>query len=88
MACGVPALVSDAVGCAPDLVRESETGFTYPCGDITRLAALMTRVAADASLRARMGAAARAHVEKFTFQYACDGVMQALESLQRQGRIR
>jgi glycosyltransferase involved in cell wall biosynthesis len=28
MACGVPAIVSDAVGCGPDLITEGKTGFT------------------------------------------------------------
>ncbi|MEX2399812.1 MAG: glycosyltransferase, partial [Rhodothermales bacterium] len=39
MACGLPVIVSEAAGCAPDLVREGETGFTVPLGDIEALAA-------------------------------------------------
>lgn len=38
MACGVPAIVSDAVGCSPDLIDEGETGYTYPLGDVDSLA--------------------------------------------------
>ncbi len=33
MACGLPAIVSDAVGCQPDLIEEHRTGFSFPCGD-------------------------------------------------------
>ena len=36
MACGLPAAVSDAVGCAPDLVDEGVTGTTYPAGGRAR----------------------------------------------------
>ena len=37
MACGVPAIVSNAVGCAPDLILDRQTGFTFDCGDIDLL---------------------------------------------------
>lgn len=33
MAAGTPAVVSDHVGCAPDLVTEGETGWVFPAGD-------------------------------------------------------
>lgn len=35
--CGIPAVVSDACGCAPDLVDEGLTGYTYPVGDVAAL---------------------------------------------------
>ena len=37
-ACGLPAIVSDRVGCAPDLVMDGLTGSTVPAGDVGRLA--------------------------------------------------
>ena len=52
MACGTPAIVSDAVGCAPDLIEDGKTGFSYACGDV---AALAGRLAQDR--RARAGGA-------------------------------
>ncbi|MGI8960854.1 MAG: glycosyltransferase family 4 protein [Bryobacteraceae bacterium] len=44
MACGRPAIVSDAVGCARDLIEESRTGFTFPCGDTAALAGRLCEV--------------------------------------------
>jgi glycosyltransferase involved in cell wall biosynthesis len=38
MACGLPAVVSDAAGCAPDLIDEGNTGFTFPAGNPKLLA--------------------------------------------------
>jgi glycosyltransferase involved in cell wall biosynthesis len=38
MACDLPVIVSEAVGCAPDLVEEGATGFSYSNGDIALLA--------------------------------------------------
>jgi glycosyltransferase involved in cell wall biosynthesis len=39
MACGVPAVVSDAVGCGPDLIETGRTGAVFPLGDVAALAA-------------------------------------------------
>lgn len=36
-ACGVPAIVSKAVGCGPDLVEDGKTGFVYPTGNISAM---------------------------------------------------
>lgn len=44
MACGVPVVVSDACGCAPDLVEVGVTGFTYPCGDVAALAECLKEI--------------------------------------------
>jgi glycosyltransferase involved in cell wall biosynthesis len=38
MACGIPAVVSDAVGCGPDLIDPGRTGAVFPMGDTTALA--------------------------------------------------
>lgn len=37
MACGLPSIVSDTAGCAPDLIDDGETGNTYPVGNIDAL---------------------------------------------------
>ena len=81
MACGIPAIVSDQAGCAPDLIVERETGLTYPCGDVGALAERMTRLAADAELRAAMGRRAATHVARFSPEAAADGVLRALAGL-------
>lgn len=78
MACGLPALVSDRVGCAADLVTGGETGFAYPCGDVSALAAHMQRLAADPQLRERLGAAARRRIEAYSVEAAADGLCRAL----------
>jgi glycosyltransferase involved in cell wall biosynthesis len=41
MACGVPAIVSDAVGCACDLIDEGSTGWTFPVGGVAALGPLL-----------------------------------------------
>jgi 1,2-diacylglycerol 3-alpha-glucosyltransferase len=44
MAAGLPVLVSKNSGCAQDLVREGENGFTFASNDVTTLADLMNKV--------------------------------------------
>jgi glycosyltransferase involved in cell wall biosynthesis len=38
MASGVPAIVSDAAGCAPDVIEEGGTGWVFPARDVPALA--------------------------------------------------
>lgn len=44
LACGTPVVVSDAVGCAPDLVYEGKTGAVFPVGNTLALAEALKRV--------------------------------------------
>lgn len=85
MAAGLPVIVSDRVGCAPDLVVDGETGFSYPSGDVRALAACIGRVAADAALRSRMRGLAAARIEAFSPAAAAAGVVAALQNTKRSG---
>ena len=82
MACGLPAVVSDLVGCGEDLVREGITGLRYPCGDVAALSHCLAAMAADPAAAARMGAAGRELVEReFTIEAAAAGIRQAVHRL-------
>ncbi len=59
MAVGLPVVCSDGVGCAADLVRPGETGYSYPVGDVAALAACLERLRANPDERRRMGQAAQ-----------------------------
>lgn len=61
-AVGLP-LVASRLSGIPELVREGETGLLVPPGDARALARALERLAADAGLRERLGAAARERVE-------------------------
>jgi glycosyltransferase involved in cell wall biosynthesis len=65
-AAGKPA-VTTAVGGVPDVVIAERTGLLVPAGDAEAHASALVRLAEDAGLRSRMGAAAREHVlSRFT----------------------
>ena len=85
MASGKAALVSSAAGCAPDLIREGETGFSFAAGDVGTLGRRLAALAASPELRRHLGASARAHIAGFTASAAAAGVLEgaALGSLER-----
>jgi glycosyltransferase involved in cell wall biosynthesis len=59
MAAGLPVVVSDEVGAAPDLVESRGTGAVYRCGDIEALVEALSALVTDAALRERVGAEGR-----------------------------
>ena len=59
MLCQCPVIVSDRVGAGFDLVRGAETGFVFPAGDVTSLAAVLRRAMSDRGHLRHMGEAAR-----------------------------
>ena len=61
-ACGLPAIATRHAG-IPEIVSDGETGLLFAERDVDGLAAGLTRLAGDASLRRRFGAAARRKVE-------------------------
>ena len=80
MNAGRPVVVADRVGCAPDLVADGETGFTFPAGDSNALADVLERVLGDAELRHRVGTAAREHIATQDFEADWRGLRAALEA--------
>jgi len=62
LASGRPVIASNLDG-IPESFVEGEHGLLVPPGDVTALAQAMERLAVDASLRQRMGATGRAHVD-------------------------
>ena len=78
MACGLPAIVSDACGCLPDLIVEGETGYSFPCGDIRALADCMGRMVSDRDASRRMGEGARRHISSFSVEHAADRLIEAI----------
>jgi glycosyltransferase involved in cell wall biosynthesis len=80
MACGLPAVVSDRVGCGPDLVREGETGFTFPFGDVCALAGRLRLLASDPEARRRMGRNAAALAATYSPARAVEGTIAGIDA--------
>jgi glycosyltransferase involved in cell wall biosynthesis len=75
---GLP-VVAARSGAFPELVEEDRTGLLFAPGDALDLAADLARLVGDASLRRRLGAAARTHVAgHFTVELMAEHFLEAV----------
>ncbi len=88
MACGLPAIVSDRVGCRPDLIVEGNTGLSFPFGDVAELRARMQELADDPAQAKEMGSRAKDLIQNYSAGAAAAGVLAALDAVARKRSIR
>lgn len=84
MHAGLPAVVSEGVGCAEDLVIPGVTGLRFPVGDSAALAACLAELCAGPQARegrATLAARAREWAAGWTYARATRGLIQALDTL-------
>lgn len=80
MACGRPAIVSDRVGCAADLVTPGETGEIFPFADTAALARKLVQLAADSRALVELGKRARHRVmQQYGVQQSVAGTLAAVQ---------
>jgi len=80
MLCGCPPVISDAVGAKFDLVRDGETGYVFPVGDVDALAGILRTLLCDRSQLERMGAAARERMKAWTPEMNVSGFVRAVQT--------
>jgi glycosyltransferase involved in cell wall biosynthesis len=68
MACGLPVIASDRVGCVDDLVCHGKNGFVVPAGDSSALADAMGRLLKEKSLRENMASQSATMILPWTVQ--------------------
>lgn len=83
MAMGRPAIVSDQVGCAADLVISGQTGLVFPTGDTAALATCLHQALADPVQLQRWSTLAQDHIQGYSYRYATEGLLKALATLQK-----
>jgi len=78
---GLPVIVSDQVGCGPDLVQEGETGYIFS-GETEGLANSMERMLENRASVPEMGRKARQLVlENYSMPVTTEGLKAALKSI-------
>ena len=85
MACGRPALVSDQVGCAADLIEEDKTGWVFPFGDWRRLAELLAVISKSPERVRSMGDACRQKIRGYSPEAAAEGIAEAVHFVRSGG---
>ena len=80
MASGLPVLVSNRCGCARDLVRDGENGWTFDPTDEEQMADLMLRIASDEERRKEMSARSREIITEWGPERFASGVKAAVEA--------
>lgn len=85
MACGIPAIVSDVVGCGPDLIDPGQTGATFPLGDVAALASAIESVLALDPEQTRRHLAAK--MALYSPARAAAAVVDAATTLAVYGRL-
>jgi len=83
-ACGTPVVASDSPGLR-ESVRDGETGFLVPHGDVDALADRMGRLVASSGLVETLGAAGRRFAEGFTWERAAEQTADQLRDAARGG---
>jgi glycosyltransferase involved in cell wall biosynthesis len=80
-ACGTPVVASDSPGIR-ESVRNGETGFLVPHGNVAAMADAMGALAASIAVVRRLGERARRFAEGFTWDRAADETERHLMSSQ------
>ena len=79
--CGIPAIVSDAVGCAPDLIVEGETGWVFQIGDWNELTLRIVKCAKKISRRYDFKRAVQKNIQKYSILGSCANIKMAIYSV-------
>lgn len=77
MACGRPAIVSDACGCAPELIIQGETGFVFRSGDGKDLLRVLAEFS-DKETCDLLGKKAFAHIQQFSLERVAEVIETAV----------
>jgi len=81
MNCARPCIVTDDVGCAPDLIEDGINGCIYPAGDIGALTDALRRVLASPEIAEAMGRRAHERIERWGFEQDIAGLRHALQQV-------
>jgi glycosyltransferase involved in cell wall biosynthesis len=81
MCAGRAVIVSDMVGCAPDLVRPGENGAIFRTDDIDDMVRAIVAVMGDAEKLAAMGRRSLEVIERWSFAEDVAGLRTALARL-------
>ena len=80
MACGMPVMASEKVGCAADLVLENKTGISFGFHEINKCKEFLKACCEDKSLIHEMGMNSKSMIQLFSFTYILKSISRLLNT--------
>lgn len=77
MATGLPCVLSDAVGCGPDLIVAGRTGYTYPLGSVEAFSSALDSLREQLRAGHRFSTDCREHIGGYSLEKATEGLLSA-----------
>jgi len=78
MCFGLPIIVSDVVGCGPDLVKHGENGYIYPVGNIEKLTDYLEDLIKNPAKRTAFGKKSFEIIQNYSYEKDIEGILAAL----------
>lgn len=78
---GKPVVISDAVGCGSDLVKQGENGYIFPVGDIDKLSEYLNDLSQNSSRRKAFGKKSLEIVENYTFNKDIEVIGEVINNI-------
>lgn len=76
----LPIIVSDLVGCGPDLVKNNKNGYIFPSGDIDKLILYLKSLISDTRKRKLFGEKSFKIIGNYSYEKNVDGILKALNN--------
>lgn len=79
MACGLPVILSDKVGAAPDLVGDKNTGIVFSVNAVNSVAGYICSLQKDKRFYQESSEAARQHIRSFSFETIAGAIEKEMQ---------
>jgi len=80
MCAALPVVISEEVGCVPDLVHDGENGLLFQAGDIEGIVRALESLLTDRVLRERMGQRSLERITRWSYAECRTGLLGALQN--------
>ena len=74
---GIPAILSDMVGCGPDLISEDETGYVFRTGDVNALSNTIDHLVERLESRQDFAPAVHERIAEYSLEKTTEGIVAA-----------
>ncbi len=77
----LPVIISDTVGCGPDLIKQKKNGYIFPLGDIVKLTEYLADFIKNPEKRKKFSEKSFEIIKEYSYENDIKGILKALESV-------